>query len=176
VEAGAGIVNDISALRFDPEMPKVVAESGAALVLMHMQGTPKTMQSNPTYDDLLGEVSTFLAEQRDRAIEAGIGAEKIVLDPGLGFGKGIHHNYELVARLEELHALGATLLVGPSRKGFTGAALGLPPEERLEGTLAALALCVRGGAHILRVHDVEAAVRAVRVAEEIARYSLRDPG
>lgn len=165
--AGAAVVNDISALRFDPRMAETVAEAGAAVVLMHMKGTPKTMQANPTYGDLLGEIAAFLSERRDAACAAGIGRQQVILDPGLGFGKRFAHNFELIARLSAFHALDCPLLVGPSRKSFVGAALNLPPAERLEGTLAALAFCVAGGAHILRVHDVRAARRAIRVAEQI---------
>jgi dihydropteroate synthase len=168
LEAGASLVNDISALRFDPRMADVVASAGVPVVLMHMQGTPKTMQQNPSYEDLIGEISAFLAERRDAAHSFGIPADRVVLDPGLGFGKTTAHNYEILARLREFHGLDCPLLVGPSRKGFVGAALNLPPEERLEGTLAALAFCAAGGAHILRVHDVEAAVRALSVAEQVA--------
>ena len=168
LEAGASLVNDISALRFDPRMAGVVATTGVPVVLMHMQGTPKTMQQNPSYEDLIGEITTFLAERRDAARSAGIPADRIVLDPGLGFGKTTAHNFEILARLHELHGLDCPLLLGPSRKGFVGAALNLPPQERLEGTLAALAFCVAGGAHILRVHDVEAAVRALSVADQVA--------
>ena len=169
VQAGAALVNDISALRFDPAMGETVAAAGVPLVLMHMKGTPKTMQQNPTYRDLIGEIKGFLLERASAARDAGIAPEQIVIDPGLGFGKQIRHNFEIVARLSEFGALGYPLLVGPSRKGFVGAALKLPPEERLEGTLAALALCVAGGAHILRVHDVGAAVRALAVADAVVR-------
>ena len=171
LKAGASIVNDISALRFDPRMAETVAEAGVPVILMHMQGTPKTMQKNPTYTDLIGEIRDFLSQRRDAARSAGIAPDRIVLDPGLGFGKRIHHNFEILARLSEFHSLNCPLLVGPSRKGFVGAALGLPPPQRLEGTLAALAFCVAGGAHIVRVHDVEPAMRAIRVAEQIVSCS-----
>ncbi|MDP6776347.1 MAG: dihydropteroate synthase [Candidatus Latescibacteria bacterium] len=171
VEAGAAIVNDISALRFDPAMAETVAQARVPVILMHMKGTPKTMQQNPTYDDLIGDIRGFLAERASAARDAGI--EQIVLDPGLGFGKQITHNYEIVARLDEFGSLGYPLLVGPSRKGFVGAVLKLPPEERLEGSLAALALCAANGAHILRVHDVGASVRALAVADAIV-HSVSD--
>ncbi len=171
LDAGASIVNDISALRFDPEMPGTVARAGVPVVLMHMQGTPRTMQQNPTYHNLIGEIGTFLARRRDAACAAGIAPGQILVDPGIGFGKRHRHNFEILARLDEFHTLGCPLLVGPSRKQFLGVPPDVPPEERLEGTLAALAFCVAGGAHIVRVHDVEAAVRAVRVAEKTVRYS-----
>ena len=171
VQAGASLVNDISALRFDPAMGTIVAEAGVPVILMHMKGTPKTMQRAPTYRDLIGEIRNFLSERASAALDAGIAREQIVIDPGLGFGKQIRHNFEIVARLGEFGTLGYPLLVGPSRKGFVGAALKLPPEARLEGTLAALALCVAGGAHILRVHDVGAAVRALAVADAVMRYA-----
>ena len=171
LDAGASIVNDISALRFDPKMPGTVARAGVPVVLMHMQGTPRTMQQNPTYRDLIGEVGAFLSRRRDAACAAGIAPGQIVVDPGIGFGKRHRHNFEILARLDEFHTLGCPLLVGPSRKQFLGVPPDVPPEERLEGTLAALAFCVASGAHIVRVHDVEAAIRAVRVAEKIVRYS-----
>ncbi len=167
LEAGASMVNDISALRFDPRMADVVAAAGASVVLMHMQGTPKTMQQEPSYEDLIGEISFFLAERRNAACSAGIPADRIVLDPGLGFGKTAAHNFQILARLREFHGLDCPLLMGPSRKGFVGASLNLPPRERLEGTLATLAFCVAGGTHVLRVHDVGAAVRVLSVAEQV---------
>ena len=171
---GARIVNDISAMRFDSLMAETVARSGAAVVLMHMKGTPRTMQIKPMYDNLLREVIDFLDARRSAALDAGIAPDRILIDPGLGFGKRNSHNFEILARLDEFHGLGCPLLVGPSRKKFTGAALDLPPGERLEGTLAAVGFSVAAGAHILRVHDVGAAVRAVRVAEQIVAASGAD--
>ena len=174
LESGACIVNDISAMRFDSLMPETVARSGAAVVLMHMKGTPRTMQIKPTYGNLMREVIDFLDARRSAALDAGIAPHRILIDPGLGFGKRNAHNFEILARMDEFHGLGCPLVVGPSRKKFTGAALDLPPEERLEGTLAAVGFSVAGGAHILRVHDVGAAVRAVRVAEQIVAASGAD--
>jgi dihydropteroate synthase len=167
VEAGADIVNDISALRFDAGLLKWVASSGAAVVLMHMKGTPKTMQAQPRYDDVLAEVRAFLAERKAAALAAGLAADRIILDPGIGFGKRPEDNLTLLNRLSSLSELDCPLLVGPSRKSFLGAVLGLPAEERLEGTLAAAVLSVARGAHILRIHDVEAVRRAVRTAEAV---------
>jgi len=167
LDAGADIVNDTSALRADPEMASLIARSGAAVILMHMQGTPRTMQEAPRYDDLLGEVRAFLAARTRDAGEAGIAAERIVVDPGIGFGKTAAHNLEILNRLESFQTLGRPVCVGVSRKAFIGLVLGLPPEERLEGTIAAAVLSVSRGARILRVHDVGPVAKAVRVAEAI---------
>ena len=167
LDAGADIVNDTSAFRFDPAMPGTVARSGAGVVLMHMQGTPLTMQQSPRYDDLIGEIGDFLAERIRVAEAAGIPRERIVVDPGIGFGKSFDHNLEILRRQELFHRLGRPLLLGFSRKAFLGRILGLPPDERLEGTIAAAVLSVERGAHILRVHDVGPVARAVRSAEAI---------
>jgi dihydropteroate synthase len=167
LEAGADIVNDTSALRFDPAMAGVVARSGAAVVLMHMKGTPLTMQNDPSYGDLLGEIAGFLDDRIRVAEAAGIPRERIIVDPGIGFGKSTAHNLELIRRQDVFHALGRPLLMGFSRKAFLGRILGLPPDERLEGTIAAAVVSVERGAHILRVHDVGPVARAVRAAEAI---------
>ncbi len=167
VEAGADIINDVSALRADPAMAGVVAASGAGLVIMHMKGTPRTMQLNPEYDDVLAEVRDFL-EARIRAAEAaGIPRERVIIDPGIGFGKNLEHNLDLIARQDLFLEIGRPLLMGISRKSFLGRILGLPPEERLEGTIAVSVLCVQKGADILRVHDVKQVARAVKVAEAV---------
>jgi dihydropteroate synthase len=167
LDAGADVVNDTSALRADPAMAGVVARSGAAVVLMHMQGTPRTMQEAPRYGDLLGEIRAFLAARMREAGEAGIAAERIVLDPGIGFGKTSAHNLEVLNRLDAFEDLGRPLCVGVSRKAFIGLVLGLPPGERLEGTIAAAVLGLSRGARILRVHDIGPVARAVRMAEAI---------
>jgi dihydropteroate synthase len=167
LDAGADIVNDTSAFRFDPAMPGVVARAGAGVVLMHMQGTPLTMQNAPHYDDLLGEIVTFLSDRIRVAEAAGIPRERVIVDPGLGFGKTVGHNLELLRRQDVFNALGRPLLLGFSRKAFLGAILDLPPGERLEGTIAAAVLSVERGVHILRVHDVGPVARAVRAAEAI---------
>ncbi len=146
-------------------MAPLVAASGLPVVLMHMQGTPKTMQRDPRYEDLLGEIHAFFEERIDAALAAGIARDRILLDPGIGFGKRFAHSFTLLRRLSEFRGLGCPVLVGTSRKGFLGSDRDLPPEDRLEGTLASLVFCVQGGARLLRVHDVAAAARAVRVAE-----------
>ncbi len=165
--AGADVVNDVSALRFDPDMAGVVAASGAPIVLMHMRGTPETMQSFPAYRDLFGEISSFLAERIEAARKAGIAADKIILDPGIGFGKTVEDNLALIDGLEFLEALDRPVLAGVSRKGFIGRTLGLEPGDRLEGSLAAGVICVARGAHILRVHDVRPTRRAADMADAI---------
>jgi dihydropteroate synthase len=175
VEAGADIINDISALRFDAGLLEWIASSGAAVVLMHMLGTPKTMQVAPRYDDVLAEVRSFLEERMGAAAAAGLGADCTILDPGIGFGKRPEDNLVLLNRLTELTELGRPIMVGPSRKSFLGAVLDLPAEERLEGTLASAVLAVVRGAHILRVHDVEAVRRAVRTAEAVLAEKV-EPG
>lgn len=170
LQAGAHIVNDISGMRFDPRMPEVVAEAGALAILMHIKGTPKTMQQNPTYEDVVREVRDTLAQHAERAQQAGIPKEHIWLDPGIGFGKTLEHNLQLLRRLPDLKSLGYPVLVGTSRKSFIGLILGgLPPEERLEGTLATLALAIAWGADAVRVHDVKEAFRAVKVADALVR-------
>ena len=167
LDAGADIVNDTSALRFDPAMAGVVARSGAAVVLMHMKGTPLTMQDAPAYDDVTGEIAAFLDDRIRVAEAAGIPRGRVIVDPGIGFGKSFEHNLELLRRQAVFHALGRPLLVGFSRKAFLGRILDRPPDERLEGTIAAAVLSVERGAHILRVHDVGPVARAVRAAEAI---------
>jgi len=165
--AGATIVNDVSALRFDPRLGGVVARSGAALVIMHMQGTPRTMQQAPHYEDLLGEVIADLAAGVARAAAAGVDPDRILVDPGIGFGKNLEHNLELLDRLGELALLGRAILVGPSRKAFIGRLLDLPAAERIEGTIAACCCAADRGAHVVRVHDVGPMRRALRVADAI---------
>ncbi len=166
LEAGAHVVNDVTALA-DPGMARVVAASGAGLVLMHMRGTPRTMQQDPRYDDAAREVADWLGERLELARRAGVEAERVALDPGIGFGKSARHNFELIARLEELARHGRPLLVGVSRKSFLGTTLGLPVDQRLEGGLAATAIAVFLGARIVRTHDVAATGRAVRIADAL---------
>jgi dihydropteroate synthase len=168
LEAGATIVNDVSA-GADPAMFDVVREHDAAVVLMHMRGEPKTMQEAPTYDDVVGEVHEFLRERIEAAEFAGIDPQRIAIDPGIGFGKDLGHNLELMQRVDAFLDLGRPLLVGPSRKRFISAILDLPEDQRVEGTIGAVAWMVARGAHVVRVHDVREVVRAVRVVDAIAR-------
>lgn len=167
LDEGADMVNDISALRFDPEMASLVAMERVPIVLMHMQGTPRTMQAEPHYRDVIEEVRDFLSERLRYAIGRGAAPENIVIDPGIGFGKTLEHNLTLMGGLASLSSLGPSLLVGASRKTFIGKILGLGPDERLEGSLAATVAAVLAGANMVRVHDVREARRAVRVADAI---------
>ena len=164
---GADIVNDISALRFDTEMVGLVAAEKVPVVLMHMQGTPRTMQAEPRYHDVVREVGDFLAAQIRYAVEQGVEQDNIIVDPGIGFGKSLNHNLALLRGLPELASLGQPLLVGASRKTFIGKILGAEPSERLEGSLAAAAAAVLAGANIIRAHDVKETRNAVRIADAI---------
>jgi len=168
IDAGADIVNDVTALRGDPGMAPLLARSGAGLVLMHMRGTPRTMQESPRYSDVAGEIAAELRGSLEDARRAGIDDDRIVLDPGIGFGKTADHNLEILARLPLLAPLGRPILIGVSRKSFLGALTGTPVDRRLEAGLAAGAAAVMNGAAILRVHDVAATVRMVRVLDAIA--------
>jgi dihydropteroate synthase len=177
LDSGADIVNDISALRFDPEMAALVAREGVPLILMHMQGVPRTMQREPRYQDVVGEVRDFLAERVRAANQAGIAQEQIIIDPGIGFGKTLAHNLALLKNLQSLISLGQPLLIGVSRKAFIGKILNAAgPEERLEGSVAAGVAAALSGANILRVHDVSETVRAFRVADAIRLGRLPDSG
>jgi len=167
LDAGADIINDISSLRFDPGMAPLAAEKGVPVILMHMKGMPKTMQVNPYYEDVLQEVRSFLQERIHEAQAAGIKRERIVIDPGIGFGKRLEDNLALINKLHVLGELDRPILIGTSRKSFIGNILDLPPQERLEGSIASSILSMAHGAHILRVHDVAAIKRAVLVAEAI---------
>jgi len=164
--AGASIVNDVSGLR-DPRMIAVVAEHGAAVIIMHMKGEPRTMQINPKYKDVVREVRDYLADRIGAAEEAGISPRRIMVDPGIGFGKTVEHNLELIARLSELRKLGKPVVIGTSRKSFIGRITGMPADQRLEGSLAAAVVAVREGANIVRAHDVSETVSALRVANAI---------
>lgn len=167
LEAGAQIVNDVTALRSDPAMAGLCAERDCGVVLMHMQGTPRTMQENPTYDDVVNDVKAFLAERIEFAIAAGIAEERIWLDPGIGFGKTVRHNLELLHRLGELRDLGRPIVVGTSRKTFLGTLTGREVEDRLGGTIASSVLAMMGGAEVLRVHDVAEVRQAMVVSEAV---------
>lgn len=167
LDAGAEIVNDVSALRFDPEMSGVVAESGAGVVLMHMLGEPRTMQDNPVYGDVVAEVRAALLDWAEGAEARGIEEDRIVIDPGIGFGKTRQHNLTLLKSIGSLTDAGYPVMVGPSRKSFIGTTLNLPVDERLEGTAAVVAWVVAQGARIVRVHDVGEITRVVRMIEAI---------
>lgn len=168
LRAGASMINDISGLRFDPKMAEVAAHYQAPLVLMHSKGTPQTMQQDPAYENLMDEIYRHLQGQMQIALQAGVPRELIIIDPGMGFGKRLRDNYEILRRLPELRGLGCPLLAGPSRKAFVGKTLNLPPEQRFEGTAAASALAAMKGVHILRVHDVAKIRRVAQIADLIA--------
>ncbi len=162
--AGAKIVNDISALGADPEMAGVVARHEAALVLMHIQGTPQNMQQNPGYQDLWSEVIAFLSQRMDQAIAEGVDENKIILDPGIGFGKTVDHNLELIRDLFRLRSLGRPILLGSSNKSFIGKILDREEDQRTEGTAASVVAGILSGAHIIRVHDVKGMLPFVKMA------------
>jgi dihydropteroate synthase len=167
LDAGAEIVNDVTALRGDLEMAALCAERGCGVILMHMFGTPRTMQADPRYDDVVADVKAFLAERLQAAVAAGVPEEGIWLDPGIGFGKTGAHNMELLRRLSELRELGRPLVIGTSRKSFIGRIDGSPPEERLGGTIASSVLAAVEGAEVLRVHDVAEVGQALTMAAAI---------
>jgi dihydropteroate synthase len=169
IDAGAVIVNDVTALRGDPAMVDLIAVSGAGVVLMHMQGTPQTMQQAPRYDDVVEEVGDFLAERVRFAMERGVTKGQIMLDPGIGFGKALAHTLDLLAQLRTFTKLGLPLLVGPSRKAFIGQLVEQSVQDRAWGTAGVIALAVEQGANVLRVHDVAAMKDVVRVAAAISR-------
>jgi dihydropteroate synthase len=171
--AGASIVNDISGLRFDPGMPEVVAEHGVPVVVMHIKGTPRDMQVDPVYGELIPEILAYLRESIEFAKKAGVNREMIIIDPGIGFGKTFSHNLEIINNLYKLKTLGTPLLVGPSRKAFIGRILGdAPAGERVEGTAAAVAVSIMKGADIVRVHDVKEMAKAAKVADAIKRHRV----
>jgi dihydropteroate synthase len=167
LDAGAEIVNDVTALRGDPEMAALCADRNATVVLMHMLGTPRTMQRDPVYGDVVAEVKAFLAERVEAAVAAGVSEERVWLDPGIGFGKTAEHNLELLRRLAELGQLGRPLVIGTSRKSFIGRVDGSDAGERLGGTIASSVLAAAEGAEVLRVHDVAEVAQAMAVAGAI---------
>ena len=167
LELGAEMVNDVTALRGDPEMAALCAERGTTVVLMHMRGKPRTMQDDPRYDDVVAEVKAFLAERLQAAVAAGIAEDDVWLDPGIGFGKTAAHNMELLRRLGELRDLGRPLVIGTSRKSFIGRVDGSAAGERLGGTIASSVLAAAEGAELLRVHDVAEVRQALAVATAI---------
>ena len=167
LDAGAAIVNDVTALRADPEIAALCADRGAGLILMHMQGTPRTMQEHPRYDDVVDDVKAFLAERIGFAAAAGVPEERIWVDPGIGFGKTLAHNLELTRRLGELRGLGRPIVFGSSRKSHLGAVTGREVDDRLGATIASNVLALRAGADVLRVHDVAAMADALLAGEVI---------
>jgi len=167
IRAGASIVNDIGALRLDADMANFVAEAGVAVVLMHMKGTPKAMQVDPYYEDVVGEVEGFLADTLARAEQAGIDRTRVIVDPGIGFGKTVTHNLLLIKHLSRLQALGVPILIGASRKSFITKILGSGDERREVGTQAAIAVAALHGAHIVRVHDVEQTKHTLKIVDAL---------
>ena len=177
IGAGAAMINDVSGLRHDPRLAEVVAHHGVPLVLMHMRGTPRTMQKLPFAKDVMKEALNGLRESLAIARKAGIAKNKIIVDPGIGFGKSFEQNYELLAKLDEIAKLGYPLLVGTSRKGFLGKTLArngepAPSEQRIWGTAATVTASILGGAHIVRVHDVAEMAQVARVADSILDNAL----
>ena len=167
LSAGASIVNDVTAFRRDPEMAGLCAGREVGVVLMHMPGNPRTMQDDPSYEDVVDEVKAFLAERMEFAVEEGVDEERIWLDPGIGFGKTLEHNLELLRRLGELRELGRPLVIGTSRKSFIGRVDGSGVEDRIGGSVASAVLAAAEGADVLRVHDVAETAQALRVANAI---------
>lgn len=177
LQAGAEIVNDVSAFRWDPAMAATVAELQCGAVLMHMRGRPEEWRSLPREENLVGRVMRDLAHWTQAALDAGLARERVVLDPGFGFGKNFEENYPLLARFQEFQRMGFPLLAGVSRKSFIGRALAqdgvdAPPAERLHGSLAAMTTCILKGAHIVRVHDVKPSVEAARIADAVLASSV----
>jgi dihydropteroate synthase len=169
--AGADLINDISGLTYDPAMAAAVADSGLPVVLQHIRGTPGTMQRNPRYRHLLPEIAAFLRAQMEKAVRAGVREDKIVIDPGIGFGKRRRDNLAILKDLKVLTSLGRPILIGASRKSFLRETIALPPAERLEASLAAEALAIAGGADIIRVHDVREAVRVASLCDAVFRHT-----
>lgn len=173
LDAGASIVNDISGLKFDPEMPKVVSEYNVPVVIMHIKGTPRDMQKNPVYEALIPEIMDYLRISIRFAMKFGVREDMIIIDPGIGFGKTFEHNLEIIKNLTEFTLLGRPVAVGVSRKAFIGKILGdAPPSERLEGTAAAVAISIYNGANIVRVHDVKEMKKVVRVVDAIKKEMI----
>ncbi|MCD6256701.1 dihydropteroate synthase [Candidatus Aerophobetes bacterium] len=172
LEEGAQMVNDISGLRFDPEMVKVVSSYNVPVVIMHIKGTPRNMQNNPRYESLMDEIISYLDDGIQRAVKAGIDPEKVIVDPGIGFGKTVEHNLFILKRLSELKVLGKPILIGVSRKSFIGKVLGLPVEKRLTGSLAASCVAVMEGARIVRTHDVKETRWAVDLTDVILKSKV----
>jgi len=169
IESGANLINDISGLRFDKTMASTAASLGAPVIAMHIKGTPRSMQNNPTYDDLIGEIKSSLAESVTIAAEAGVRRENIIVDPGIGFGKTFEHNFSILHHLSDFAELGQPILIGASRKRFLGSLSGAEPDDRLQESVAAALIAASHGAHFIRVHDVKETVRALRVWYAVIR-------
>ncbi len=167
LKAGADIINDISGLTFDGTMAHVIAKHGAYVVIMHIKGTPKNMQENPVYDDVVAEVTAFFRRQSDYAVKAGIADDKIIIDPGIGFGKRVEDNLRILKMLHVFKELGRPVLIGTSMKSFIGKITDSPLEERIEGTLATLAVSLMNGADIFRVHDVRKAGKVLKMVKAV---------
>ncbi|MBN1397701.1 MAG: dihydropteroate synthase [Bacteroidetes bacterium] len=165
LEAGAIIINDVSAMTYDAKMISTAVKHNASVILMHMKGAPRTMQENPVYDNVTEEVKKYLGERMTAVKDAGI--KQVIVDPGIGFGKKFEHNIQLMQELRSFLSLGCPLLLGPSRKSFIGAILNLPADERIEGTAAAVTSCIMNGANIIRVHDVKEMKRVAMVADAL---------
>jgi len=172
IESGAEMVNDISGLRFDPDMAEVVSSNKVFLIIMHIKGTPRNMQDNPQYGNLMGEIVSYLKESLKIAESARINLGKIIVDPGIGFGKTVEHNLFILKNLKELRVLGRPILIGVSRKSFIGKVLNLPLEERLPGSLAATCIGLVGGARVVRCHDVKETRQVVDLAEAILQSKI----
>ncbi|ADL13288.1 dihydropteroate synthase [Acetohalobium arabaticum] len=169
LEAGADIINDITGFKEDPKLAEVAAEYDAPVILMHIQGRPKNMQQNPSYEDLISEILNYLQESIDVGLEAGIKREKIIVDPGIGFGKTTDHNLEIMQRLGEFKSLGQPILLGTSRKSMIGNTLDLPVDQRVEGTGATVSIGIANGADIVRVHDVKEMARVAKMTDAMVR-------
>ena len=171
LDNGAHLINDISGLSHDKEMVNVISRYNAPVVIMHMKGTPKNMQQNPTYNDIVTDICNFLSNQANFAIREGVSKKNIIIDPGIGFGKTLDDNYKIIAKLKQVSKLGYPVLVGPSRKSFIGLTLNEPAEKRLEGSITSAAFCYNNGAKILRVHDVKETKKSLMIVKKIIENS-----
>jgi len=172
LDAGADILNDISGMRFDPKILGLASKQDIPVIIMHMKGTPRNMQESPEYDNVIQEIKTFLKQRITDALTAGIKKNKIIIDPGIGFGKRLKDNLKIISNLSAFSELGFPILIGVSRKSFIGDLLNLSPEKRIEGTIASSLISILQGAHILRVHDVSSLKKAVIVAEAIMKEGV----
>ena len=166
IYSGASIINDISGLVLDEKMASVAASLDVPVVLMHLKGTPQNMQENPTYKNLISEIKNFLIKQAKHAIKSGVKPKNIIIDPGIGFGKTVKNNFEILAKLKDFTKTGYPVLVGPSRKSFIGKTLNLPVDKRLEGTAASIAISIINGAKIVRVHDVSEMKKVCKIVDK----------